>query len=303
MSRVWLWVSVFAIAAAACGHGGDKTDPATPAELTGEQRGRLAAAVSDARFKAGICVPKHREVLLALGGESPMSPQVTDALDRELTACEDWEVLADTLRARHARAPSDQLLERIAEAEIAAQRYDKAIDAVLPIAQRPAATPAQAWLAGAALYYAGRGAEARPLIEKAEPSHTQQGDSEPLELLGLIALDQDRLPDARALFEKAIATSSTTTRARQGLARTLARQGDTAKAEEWLVQARALQEQQTASEQRKFRVSAMSHDVQAAIDAGQNARAVQLLDEMIPIADGEQRTKLENFRASLAGKP
>ncbi len=274
-------------------------DPAgedDPPPLTPEATARVAALTG--ALSTGACVPEATRELRALQRVHGDPEPLREALALALAACEDLSAAAELLARTLPPNASVHERLRLGAAWIRATRYAEAADVLEPLAASEGPTSKAAWLAGFALFHAGRAQEAGGLLESARAqAPTDRPDA--WLLIGLVKLHAGDVVGATAELEAgthAVPDSPSLWSALARAYQAAGRPDDAAHASARALQSHAAREQ---LERASMRLAARGSTLNAAAKSGDVVEVERVFDAMWPDAPPKVRIQLLEIRASV----
>lgn len=226
---------------------------------------------------------------------------IRDALVTAFTACDEPSAIADLLlETTPADAPLAARLP-VGAALIRAARYAEAAEMLVPLVATAGQGSKTEWLAGFALFHAGRSTEALPMLERAR-AEASPGVPDPYVLIGLCRLYEGDTDGAVRELEAGRAAFPDHPTVANALARAYAQAGRAADAEAMRAAAVAANAAVGARESTMAQLSAMSVDVNMAIADSRFRDADAMIEKMLPMAPDDVRQNLLATRAMLAPK-
>lgn len=270
----------------------------TPTPLPPEAQTRVKALA--AQFKGGgICNTDALAELRLLRDAHGAAPGLRQALMVAFKACDEpvalAELHAETLAAD---APLEKRLQQGA-LWLRATRYDDAIEVLLPLANEQGPNSKAAWLAGFALFHAGRTDEALPWLQSARDKVGKGNVTDAPLLIGLSLLHAGKAEEAVAELEAGLAVAPEHPGILGGLARAYAAVGRTEDSARTSEAARVANAKKAKEERLQLRLSAKSTALKQAITAGRNEEADALIDELYPHAPDKLKVQLLGLRVKI----
>lgn len=272
-----------------------ESSPAAPAPIDPTIAARATELTS--RFRGGKTCDVGALAELRELRRSHGVAAVADALRVAFTTCGETDALASLAAETLPEGASDEQRLAVGAALIRAARYDEAVALLLPLASAAGAGTRAEWLAGFALFHAGRSEEALPMLERARAFAPGDGGDAFL-LIGLGRLHagdvEGAITELEAAREKAPSPSSWS-----ALARAYAAAGRDDEAKQATLQGLAVRVAAAEREGVQARLAAMSNEVDAAVGAARYADADALLERMLTIAPDDVRPKLVATREQI----
>ncbi|MCA9650784.1 MAG: hypothetical protein KC501_12795, partial [Myxococcales bacterium] len=226
-------------------------------------------------------------------------PSLREALLQAFAACEEQEATAELLAATLSPTPSTDERLQLGAAWLRASRYEEATEILLPLAQEQGPGTKAAWLAGFALFHAGRSGEALPWLEGARDQVGGGNVTDAPLLIGLSLLHQGQVDRAITELEAGRDAAPEDRSILSALARAYATAGRGEDAEQASARVRELNQTNAAQELQMARLSALSSALKTAQAEGHNDDADRIIEEMLPMAPAQTRPKLLELRARL----
>jgi len=266
---------------------------ATPAaaELGATDRARLEEIRAGFTRNPGCRIADRLDLLRMLERE-PAFPSLQETVEAVLVACEDFDGLVEIrLRKPEAeRSPQERL--DLVKLYARAARFEEGARIARPLADENPEDSEANWLAGYTTFHGGEPGQAVPYLERSVVGKSEEGVADPLVLLGLAALYDDRGEEATRLLERAVAVAPGSGGAWSALARARASSGDAVGAESAAQQARDIHTARRAQIKDRVWLNSRSHDASQALAERRFDAAAEILREMLPVAAPGERGRL-----------
>ena len=264
--------------------------------LEPEDRVRLATLTQ--AFERGRCDSDARRELRALREQHGEPAALSEALLHAAKACDDPASAAELLaRALPDDATDGQRLE-LGAAWIRATRYEDAAEVLVPLANAMGTSSKAAWLAGFALFHAGRSEDALPLLEAARgTAPTDRPDA--WLLIGLCKLHTGDTQGAIAELEAGTTAAAGAPSLWSALARAYAAAGRSLDAERARARARSSHKVRARREATQLRLSAQATALRDAVRRTDVGEVETLVEQMWGAATPDIRRQLLLARAKV----
>lgn len=265
-------------------------DPAQEARV-----GELAARFRGGKACDAEAFAELRELHERHGPVAPLRDVLLMAFD----ACEARVAKAELMAAVLPDAPTPEDRLRLGAAWLRASRYADAVDVLLPLANEQGHGTKSAWLAGFALFHAGRSDEALPWLEGARNQVGGGNVTDAPLLIGLSHLHAGRIDQAIAELEAGRQAAPDNRSLLSALARAYTAAGRAEDAAAVSARAQQLADATAQQERTRSRLAALSSALNAARTEGRTDDADRIIDQMLPLAPAEARPKLLAVRIKL----
>lgn len=221
------------------------------------------------------------------------------ALALAFKACEETVAMAQLMADAMPEPATAQAKLKLGAAWLRAARYPDAIEVLEPLATDAGQDSKAAWLTGFALFHAGRPDEALPWLQGGR-GHVGQGNvSDAPLLIGLSLLHAGDTEGAIAELEAGVKVASEHPGLLGGLSRAYEAAGRHVDSRAMSERAAAAATQTESRERTQLRLAALSNEFAAARGQGKTDEADAVLDTMLTMASGKNRTKLLGARVEL----
>lgn len=275
----------------------------TPESLPPDEAARVARLA--ASFEGRVCDADALAQLRALRERYGAAPALASALALAFERCDEREALAALMaETLPADAPPEQRL-RLGAAWLRAARYEDAATVLVPLAEDQGPRSKAAWLAGFALFHAGRSDDALPWLERAREHAGGAAGSDAALLIGLARLHAGDTNTAIAELEAGRAQAPDNIALLAALSRAYGAAGRREDAEALSRATQAANEAVAAQEQVQLRLSSLAATLAQARGEGRLSDADEIIAQMLPLAPAQLRVDLLELRAALydqAGK-
>lgn len=274
------------------------TPTPAPAPLSPTDEARVSQLL--ARFAGGrACDAEAFAALRELRERHGAPPVLRDALLVAFDACGSAVAKAELMAETLPPSPTAEDRLRLGAAWLRATRYDEAVEVLLPLASEQGHGTKAAWLAGFALFHAGRSDEALPWLEGARTQAGSGNVSDAPLLIGLSHLHAGDVDRAITELEAGRDLAPDNRSIVSALARAYAAAGRSDDAAATSARVQELNDAAADTERNQARLSAMSSALKVARAEGRNDEADRIIEQMLPLAPASGRAKLLTLRAQL----
>ncbi|MEM7152356.1 MAG: hypothetical protein AAF799_05905 [Myxococcota bacterium] len=270
----------------------------TPTPLSAEAQARVKALAG--AFKSGsTCNVQALAELRQLRETHGVPPLLGQALMLAFKACDEPVATAELHAELLPDNPSQEQRLKQGATWLRATRYDEAIEVLLPLANEAGADSKAAWLAGFALFHAGRTDEALPWLQGARTKVGKGNVTDAPLLIGLSQLHAGNIDAAITELEAGRAAAPEHPGLLGALARAYAAAGRTEDSTKTSEAARAANAKTAEKERQQLRLAAKSSALKQAMAAGRTDEADGLIDELLPHAPTKLKAQLLGLRVKI----
>ena len=245
------------------------------------------------------------DALRTLHGAAPQHVPTFELLTSAYVQREDWNSLVELLQAKPAQQRSDAEQLQLAKILIKAQRFAEAYELSNAVLQKagPQAEEETAWLAAYAAFHTGHPTRAAEILDAHFESMIAAGRLDAYVVRALIHFQEGEFKQAESLLTTLLDKNASHAPAHDALGRVLVASGDVERGRYHIERASELRDQLTQTEQRSFRLSAMSQSLKAAWGRKDYDTCDRLISAMLEDASPQQQVKLyQNLAACVPRK-
>lgn len=227
----------------------------------------------------------------------PRSTRIRNALHNSYLAQQNWSAAAEVFERFGVASLTEDERLHLGRVHVRAGEPRRALELLLPVLQLKPSDPKRAVSAARALYAVGELDQTLRVLEAAWPALERGDDPEALRLRGLSRLRKGDTVGAIADLDELVRRFPEFAPGHYALARACTAGGESERAE---VHARRFEELSEATNQqmrRQMYLAGRSFDVRAAREAGRHDEAIEIVREMIELADA---TIVDDVRMLLA---